>query len=395
MFYNKKRIGISIFIILIALIICKGRTNQTQNNKTKVDKKYVLVEDLKQIIEKGNNNFVIKTLIDLKGKTLSLPENSTLEFNGGQIKNGTLLGSNTKIIYQGVCFDNIIIKGTWNVPEVSSSMFSDLSPVNSLQNVIALANPDVDNHITIAEGLYVVKSVKDDLECMRIPSNTEIELRGCIVLEPNNFEHYYVVRITGNNVKIKGGTIIGDKMNHLGTKGEWGMGIFVWDGIDVTISDVRISDCWGDCIYIGGNSDNVLIDNCQLDHGRRQGISITSGKKVEINNCQILDIGGTAPETGIDIEPNAGKNVNIVTIRDVKLINCKGGILAYGYENNANIGNVSVENCAIYGSHKIPLRFYGCDKIFVENSTIDYKRGKEVVVKERVGEYEQRNLITR
>lgn len=394
--YNKTRIVVSVIFILVAIINCRGNTNYSSNNNTNGDKNNVLIKDLKQIINKGNNIYVVKTLIDLRGKTLSLPSNAILEFDGGQIRNGTLEGNNTKIIRQGICFDNIAIQGLWLVPEISTSMFADLSPVNSLQNLIALANPNIENHIVIEKGLYVVKSVKDDLECLKIPSNTEIELRGDIVLIPNNFEHYYVFRITGNNVKINGGgSIIGDKLNHYGKKGEWGMGIFVWDGRNVTISNINISDCWGDCIYIGGNSDNVRIDNCLLNNGRRQGISITSCGQVEIYNCQITNIKGTAPETGIDIEPNAGKTVNDVIIRDVKLINCIGGILAYGYENNASIGNISVENCAIFGSRKIPLRFYGCKKVSVESSTVLYKTGSDVVAKERIGDYKQRNLITR
>lgn len=59
------------------------------------------------------------------GKTINLPANVSLIFIGGSIKNGTIVGNNTRIeARRGVCiFDNIIIKGTWNVAESYSSWF--------------------------------------------------------------------------------------------------------------------------------------------------------------------------------------------------------------------------------------------------------------------------------
>lgn len=396
MIHFKIRFGIFLFNVLVFLVICSGSNQYPANNLLHRDVSILSIKGLKHIQRKGEDVYVVNSIIDLKSKVITMPNNSTLEFNGGLMKNGTIVGRNTKLLYHGVCFDNITIQGTWNVQEINTSMFKDLISVNSLRNLIALSNSNVYNHIVIDEGLYVVRSLKDDLECIRILSNTEIELRGTIVLEPNNFAHYYIFRITGNNIKITGGgSIIGDKTNHTGTKGEWGMGIFIWDGNNVTISGVNISDCWGDCVYIGGNSDNVLIDNCNLDNGRRQGISITSGGKIEIINTQITNVGGTAPETGIDIEPNAGKSVNEVNIRDVKLVNCVGGILAYGYEDDANIGTIMIEKCSIFGSHKVPLRFYGCKTVSIVNNIVDYRKGEDVVVKEQVGNYRQNNLVIR
>lgn len=49
--------------------------------------------------------------IDLKGETLTIPENSVLNFIGGAIGNGTIIGNKTKVINLNV--DRIILSGTW------------------------------------------------------------------------------------------------------------------------------------------------------------------------------------------------------------------------------------------------------------------------------------------
>lgn len=49
--------------------------------------------------------------IDLKGETLTIPENSVLNFIGGAIGNGTIIGNKTKVINLNV--DRIVLSGTW------------------------------------------------------------------------------------------------------------------------------------------------------------------------------------------------------------------------------------------------------------------------------------------
>lgn len=49
--------------------------------------------------------------IDLKGETITIPENSVLNFIGGAIGNGTIIGNKTKVINLNV--DRIVLSGTW------------------------------------------------------------------------------------------------------------------------------------------------------------------------------------------------------------------------------------------------------------------------------------------
>lgn len=60
---------------------------------------------------KNNTIYNIVRYIDLKGETLTISENSVLNFIGGAIGNGTIIGNKTKVINLNV--DRIILSGTW------------------------------------------------------------------------------------------------------------------------------------------------------------------------------------------------------------------------------------------------------------------------------------------
>lgn len=60
---------------------------------------------------KNNTIYNIVRYIDLKEETLTIPENSVLNFIGGAIGNGTIIGNKTKVINLNV--DRIILSGTW------------------------------------------------------------------------------------------------------------------------------------------------------------------------------------------------------------------------------------------------------------------------------------------
>jgi hypothetical protein len=110
--------------------------------------------------------------------------------------------------------------------------------------------------------------------------------------------------------KIVGpGRIVGERMEHRGTTGEWGMGISAWDSSDWQIvGGVEVADCWGDGIYVGtdggGFCENFLIEAVKVRNCRRNGISVIAGRNGEIRNFDIAKITATAPAGGIDLEPD-------------------------------------------------------------------------------------------
>ena len=307
--------------------------------------------------------------IDLKGQTYILSEDVTIRQSGGVIKNGTLIGNKTMIHNSKALFERVSIQGTWYVENISTDFFVDLTYKNSLRDVLALASPDVNNKIMIKKGIYDISLDEKNKNGIMIPSNTDVVIDGTICLAPNSLAYYEIVKAQGNDISISGkGSIIGDKGNHLGTSGEWGMGLYI-RGNDIRIRNITIKDCWGDCIYINTAS-KIHIENCILDNGRRQGISITSGKNIYIMNCMIKNVHGTAPQFAIDLEPNKGDSVNNIYIHKTQIFNCVGGITANGGANNAFLGNVYIEDCFVDENVKAnSYQFSYANKVSIKNCT--------------------------
>lgn len=164
--------------------------------------------------------------------------------------------------------------------------------------------------VYIPDGTYMVNPDTS----IRLKSNLKLELSSNAVIKSKSSvnEYYNIILILeANNVEISGGKIIGDRYNHSGSSGEWGAGIGVLGSSNITISNMYISDCWGDGIFIGeawdkapNYSQSVTIQGVTCDNNRRQGISVISVKGLLVKDCVLCNTNGTAPMSGIDLEPD-------------------------------------------------------------------------------------------
>lgn len=335
-------------------------------------------------IIKGHDIFVERD-VNLKGGVCQLPEGMNLCQKGGIISNGTLIGNGTMITGKGAIFNKVTIKGNWNVPNISTKLFANLDEENSLRQVVALTHPNIQNTITIEEGNYQVKAEKNADVCILLCSNTNFILNGSLHLEPNNFEKSNIIQATGENIRISGkGSINGDKFTHTGKTGEWGMGINFKGAINSSVSGLTIQECWGDCIYVGGNSKDILIEDCTLNHGRRQGISVTKADGVTIKNCKITNVEGTQPQYAIDLEPNSPDSVNHILIDNVVVEDCKGGFMVMCGERKEGakvpwIGSVEIKNCNIHANWLMPIIVNRCDSFKIEKCTIHSPKGLSAI----------------
>ena len=331
------------------------------------------------------NYIIIDKDVDLKGRVCKIPVRRTLLFKEGTIKNGILIGNMTKIECKGTAFDQVTIQGTWCVPVISTKMFVNLNYENALKDVFALSNPDVKNVIVIEKGIYIVRALSAWGNCLKVNSRTDLVINGIIKLQPNNYKGCSILQVHGCDIIISGkGTIIGDKHTHTGAEGEWGMGIDIEGAVNTTVKGMTVKDCWGDCIYVGGNSRNVLIENCTLDHGRRQGISVTKANGVTIRNCKITNVGGTAPECAIDIEPNRLDSVDNILIENVNVRDCEGGLSVYREppKDGAKtpwIGNVIIKNCIVSSKSFIPMRVKRCEEVKIEKCSLYAQKGRTAI----------------
>ena len=247
----------------------------------------------------------------------------------------------------------------------------------------------------IPEGEHIVRITEEKGAWLTVGDSTELVIDGNLRLEGNEWRSCDIIRVKGSHVRIHGkGSIVGDRWTHQGEEGEWGMGIRLYGAEDVTVSGLTIANCWGDCIYIGGETERVTIDSCVLRGSRRQGISITKGNDVTVSDCQIADISGTNPQYAIDIEPNRHCVVDNVLIKNVSVKNCEGGFRAiigkkaYG---NARIGKVEIRDCKVMAKSRHTLHFAGCEEAIVQDCTIETRRREKPILARHVGNLTKKN----
>lgn len=213
-------------------------------------------------------------------------------------------------------------------------------------------------------------------------SNSEIffQKNSKLILSPTSRGRYQIIGIHGvENVKIYNPVLIGDRFQHLGTDGQWGFGIDIRLSRNVSVYNANVSDCWGDGIVITESKNgftkkkefivqNILIANSTVDGCRRNGITITGGKQITLDNIVINNTFGTAPEAGIDIEPdNERSYLDDINLKNIKIFNARSGIQFslnyYGskiknkqakiYVSNLDIADV-VKGVYVTGFHKKP-----------------------------------------
>lgn len=374
--------------LLYLLVVSSSQGKETTEPGSVVENLEVNLDTIliERIGRVDGDRLLIDKDVDLKGSICVIPKGFTLCAKGGVIRNGVLVGQHTKIDTKSVLFDRVTIKGSWNVPEISTRFFTHLDDENALRNVMALASPKVKNKIVIEKGNYRVKAMKSGGVCLAICSNTDLVLNGTVKLAPNDYKSYNIIQVRGKNISISGkGTIIGDKHTHTGTTGEWGMGIRFHHVTNATLSGLTIKDCWGDCIYVGGNSKNVLIEKCRLDHGRRQGISITKANGVAIRNCVITNVSGTNPQYAIDVEPNRRDSVDNILIENVTVRDCEGGFLATRGKPKDGakipwIGSVTIRNCQVSSKSKRPISIKRCEDVKIEKCSLYAQNGRSAIV---------------
>lgn len=249
-----------------------------------------------------------------------------------------------------------IIISTWIVflPSVCNAEFKQNTDITSYVNQLIKQQKVV----SIPAGTYKIDANKSI-----IPKNgSEIKLdpKTKLTVIPTKHGSYRVFQIKNvENVKISGGSLIGDKYSHLGNTGEWGMGIEIRDSQNVSISNMSIDKMWGDAIYIGTNGKNstynINLNNIRMNENRRQGISIISVNKLTGNNIHISNTKGADPASGIDIEPNNKNNIlQDINFKKLNTINNAGSgfiVSLKSYTNSINPISIKLENHIDKGSN--------------------------------------------
>ena len=229
--------------------------------------------------------------------------------------------------------------------------------------------------LVVPGGTYMV----DAITSLQLKSGMTLQLAADAVLKaiPNSARTYSVVTVDGaSSVTIQGGTIQGDygtPVTHTGTGGEWGMGLTLSGCVNVGVFGVTARDCWGDGFYVENGASRILICSVVAVHNRRNGLSLIGADTVAVRNSTFTNSGGTLPEDGIDIEPNAGTTVNNVVITGCTITGNAGDGISDGVDltltGTAFITNVTVDGNSINGNGAHTLDSVARSGIELSNSS--------------------------
>ncbi|WP_432745509.1 right-handed parallel beta-helix repeat-containing protein [Methylobacter sp. G7] len=225
----------------------------------------------------------------------------------------------------------------------SNGITDDTAAIQAAVNQVA----GTGGTVLVPDGTYMI----DAITGIQIKSDMTFRMsRGTILKAlPNKKDHYNIINITGaSNINVIDGTLIGERDEHLGTTGEWGMGIMLRSAANVVIEGVTVKNNWGDGFYISGASKNVKFCSVIADSNRRQGMSIISVDGMVVKNSIFKNTGGAPPQAGIDFEPNKEDTISNVQIVNSQSIGNKGfGIELVQWAKHSLIKHVTLDGNTI------------------------------------------------
>jgi len=243
----------------------------------------------------------------------------------------------------GFTSDGTIINRYWGI--VAKSTSKALSNVSAINRALASASQNGLTLVKFAKNTYYVDGKHDRVysvsdKSIQIPSNITFDLGSSTLIQvANDKPGYAIFTIVGSsNVTIRNGILVGDKLNHVyigapASTHEYGFGIDIRGGINVSLISLNIYNMTGDSVLIGGISSDlnsvskdVIVMNCKLHDNRRQGLSIMGAVNGAITANEIYNIGnvgGTDPMCGIDLENEVGWPIDSVRISGNRFYNNK------------------------------------------------------------------------
>lgn len=147
---------------------------------------------------------------------------------------------------------------------------------------------------------------------------------------------------------------------------EWRHALSIRGCENVTIENLTLANSGGDGIYLGVGSDNatnrnITIRNITCDGNNRQGISVITAENLLIENCLLKNTRGTAPQAGIDFEPNHSTErlVNCV-MRNCRSENNAGDAYLFAFgrmQRDSEPVSIRLENCSSKNCRRNSVRF--------------------------------------
>jgi len=154
-------------------------------------------------------------------------------------------------------------------------------------------------------------------------------------------------------------------------KSEWRHGLVFSGCRNVLVQDLAIEQTGGDGIYLGASPNQVpnrqvTIRRVDCNANHRQGISVISAEDLLIEDCRLRRTDGTAPQAGIDFEPNhpADSLVNCVVRRCTAEFNAGTGYQICPQYLNSSSKPISIhlDQCVSRGNRQHAIHLCSAPK---------------------------------
>jgi parallel beta-helix repeat protein len=164
------------------------------------------------------------------------------------------------------------------------------------------------------------------------------------------------------------------------------MGVTVTRSANVAIKDMTVRDCWGDGFYVCETNKGITLAGLRADHNRRQGLSVVGADGIVVKGCTFANTEGTAPECGIDVEPNPGETVTHLLITGCTVTGNRGGGIGMGpsvknrdraFFTHSRILRNTIRNNGGFG-----LEISACSDNALEENTIAGTRGYGILLRD-------------
>jgi hypothetical protein len=201
-----------------------------------------------------------------------------------------------------------------------------------------------------------------------LKSNMTFKMASGAVLKalPNDSWSYHVLLAANvSNVNIVGGTLEGERHEHLTVgddaataigqgrcemytycEGQWGYGMSIFSSSNIFVDSVVSREMWGDGFIAwgeGSGGSNITFSNVVATDNRRQGLSIISGRGIVVQNSIFEGTYGHGPSAGIDVEPDANMSVDGMSIKNNRFLNNHGAGVVLACHNGP-CANVVVDS---------------------------------------------------
>lgn len=324
--------------------------------------------------------------IDLGGTTLTLPANCTLDFQGGSFSNGTIVGSNTKIIagLQKIFNSDIILSGAWNIekayPEwfgaVGDGITNDTTALTKCINYFTVTFLSARTYITDQiDNIPSFRTIKGCGKKSIIQANPSMELTNNYLLRTKDggsgiiFSDFVLLGGSSSaeaNYKI-GGIALRSTSNDVNDQ---------WDTRNI-IQNVEIKNCYAASIYVATYQRENKIINCFITHTTNIGINCmgtdnmiigctVAGSHLEgivingnnrVDSCKCFGCGASSTVTGKYALSLIGSKCNVSNVELQQ--NNYGGCIIQGNsnyvqltcDNNGSGTTSTVIGCSVVGNY--------------------------------------------